>query len=175
MDNNIKRNINNWTDSINTYNRLAKECIESIENMNEMKDSFINKLGNQMEDDIIFYTSLINNSFFYLFNSIKIRRNKFIKDLNTIWYKDNTIKYIDNLNSSNLIILFKDYQKITDDIKYARENNTILTWVKNDMLDSTSELENEMNETLEYHNTIIKHFCEFVKIEVEFYYGRNET
>ena len=41
----------------------------------------IKLLGNQNEDDIIFYKSIIDNSYFYLTNSLKIRKFKIMKDI----------------------------------------------------------------------------------------------
>ena len=169
--NDIIINISNWSNTINNYNRIKKECLHNINLITELKDNFDKFLGNQRKDDLIFYASLINNSQFYLFNSIKIRQNKFIKDLNVLWYKMETNKYITDISNTNITILFKDYQCMADDIKYANENSTNLLWVKKDTVDSLTELENNMNEILYYHINIISQFSDFVKLEMEFYYG----
>ena len=167
----ITMNIIKWTEIINNYNSIEQECLHNINNINEIKNTFNNLLGNQNKDDVIFYTSLINNSYYYLFNSIKIRKNKFIKDLNLLWYKKNNNKYIDDINKSNIIILFKDYQTMADDIKYAHDNSNSLAWVKKDIVDSMNELEANMNEILNYHMNIINHFSDFIKLEIDFYCG----
>ena len=81
MDNTDK-NIINWEEKFNRYCDLETKCIANIAAISEIKNNLKKLLGNQKKDDIVFYKSLIDNSHFYLLSSLKIRKIKFLKDLN---------------------------------------------------------------------------------------------
>jgi len=51
-------------------------CASNINSIIEIKNNLKNLLGHQDKDDIIFYKSIINNSIFYLSDSLKIRKIK---------------------------------------------------------------------------------------------------
>ena len=55
-------------------------------------------IGNQKKEDIVFYKSLVDNSHFYLLNSLKIRKLKFQKDLNQIMIALDSSKKLDDLS-----------------------------------------------------------------------------
>ena len=171
MEENIKKNLINWDNIFNQYIEIEKVCLHDINSMNEIKNNLKKLLGNQKKDDIVFYRSIIDNSYFYLTSSIKIRKSKFIKDLNNIWYKIDECKQMDELSKSTFSALLKDYQKMADDINYARKNNTLLRWVKDDNVESLQDLENEMNELMNYHLNILSYFIKFVELEKTFYCG----
>ena len=63
------------------------------------------------------------------------------------------------------------YQKMADDINYAKQNNTILYWVKDDKVESLQQVEKDMNEILNYHINIIEYFNKFSEMERNFYCG----
>jgi hypothetical protein len=67
--------------------------------------------------------------------------------------------------------LLKDYQKMAEDINYAKQNNTILYWVKDDKIESLQHIEKDMNEILTYHTNIIDYLNKFIEIEKNFYCG----
>ena len=75
---NIK-NCQLWESLFNTYNELDKDTVKNINKINEIKNNLTKLLGNQSKDDIHFYKSIIDNSHFYLDNSIKIRKTKFLR------------------------------------------------------------------------------------------------
>ena len=165
----VQNNIKKWDSLFIKYNETEKKCIIYVSNINEIKNNLTKLLGNQKKDDIIFYKSIIDNSHFYLTSSLKIRKSKFIKDLNHVWFKINNCKEMDELNKSNISSLLKDYEKMFREILHAKENNTILTWVKNDMVESLHEIEKDFNETMEYHVNLIEYFLKMVENEYIFY------
>ena len=86
-----------FTKSLSRYIAPFPKFIES-------HDLWIAKAGNLYHsqvhyDDITFYKSIIDNSHFYLTNSIKIRKTKFINDLNYIWNLINNSKQMDDLTT----------------------------------------------------------------------------
>ena len=163
------KNCQTWESLFNKYNELDKASVKNINQINDIKNNLIKLLGNQNKDDIQFYKSIIENSHFYLYNSIKIRREKFINDLNTIWGQININKEMDTLTKSNFASLLKDYDKMAKDIIYSRENNTPLTWVKNDMIASLEEIESDMNEVMKYHLNMLEYLHKMSELEKNFY------
>ena len=140
--------------------------------ISEIKNNLKKLLGNQKQDDILFYKSLIDNSYFYLSSSLKIRKMKFLKDLNFIWGQIDERKQMDEINKSNFMALLKDYRKMSEDVIQARKNNTILTWVKDDKVENLQGLENDFKEIMEYHIKLIDFFSSSVELEKAFYCGK---
>ena len=170
--NNVEENISKWEDEFNVYIETENKCNALINEISEIKNNLKKLLGTQKADDVVFYKSLIDNSFFYLTNSLKIRKIKMTKDLNHIWNQLDTKKIIDELNKSNFQTLMKDYRKMADDINHAKKNNTALTWVKDDRVESLNEIEKEMDEIMEYHLKLIQFFHSSVELEKIFYCGK---
>lgn len=170
--NNVEENISRWESTFNIYLETECECTILISEINEIKNNLKKLLGLQKPDDIVFYKSLIDNSFFYLTNSLKIRKLKMTKDLNYIWNQLDNKKIIEDLNKSNFQSLLKDYRKMADDINQAKKNNTMLTWVKDDRVESLHEIEKEMDEIMEYHSKLIEFFHSSVELDKIFYCGK---
>jgi hypothetical protein len=171
MDNTDK-NIINWEEKFNRYCDLETKCIANIAAISEIKNNLKKLLGNQKKDDIVFYKSLIDNSHFYLLSSLKIRKIKFLKDLNYLWTQIDERKQMDEVNKSNFIALIKDYRKMAEDIMQAKKNNTILTWVKDDKVENLQDLENDFHEIMDYHTKLIDFFSSNVELEKAFYCGK---
>ena len=171
MDNTDK-NIINWEEKFNRYCDLETKCIANIAAISEIKNNLKKLLGNQKKDDIVFYKSLIDNSHFYLLSSLKIRKIKFLKDLNYLWAQIDERKQMDEVNKSNFIALIKDYRKMAEDIMQAKKNNTILTWVKDDKVENLQDLENDFHEIMDYHTKLIDFFSSNVELEKAFYCGK---
>ncbi len=165
-------NILKWDEYFNQYCTYEKKCIESIGAIGEIKNNLKKLLGNQKKDDILFYKSLIESSHFYLTNSLKVRKIKFLKDLNHIWSRIDERKQMDEVNKSNFMSLLKDYDKMADDINSAKKNNTVLTWVKDDKVESLQDLEKDFYEIMEYHVKLIEFFSSSVELEKAFYCGK---
>lgn len=170
--NNVEENISKWEEEFNVYIETENKCNALINEISEIKNNLKKLLGTQKADDVVFYKSLIDNSFFYLTNSLKIRKIKMTKDLNHIWNQLDTKKVIDELNKANFQTLMKDYRKMADDINQAKKNNTALTWVKDDRVESLNEIEKEMDEIMEYHLKLIQFFHSSVELEKIFYCGK---
>jgi hypothetical protein len=170
--NSVEENILKWENKFNTYLDVEIKCNTLMVQISEIKNNLVKLLGNQKKDDIIFYKSLIDNSFFYLTNSLKIRKIKFVKDLNYIWNLLDNKKIIEELNKTNFQSLMKDYRKMTDDINQAKKNNTMLTWVKDDRVESLQEIEGELDEIMDYHLKLIQFFHSSVELEKIFYCGK---
>lgn len=167
MDN-INSNITKWNDIFQKYIEILKKSEENINNITEIKNNLNNLIGKQINDDVIFYKSIIENSCFYLNNSLKVRQIKFFKDLNYLWkqvneYSNNNTK---NINFNDLLT---DYKKKAESIINAVNNNTNLRWVKNDKIDSLIQFENEMNQILNYHLQLFEFFLEYSNLEMKFY------
>jgi hypothetical protein len=171
MEGKTKLYIADWNAKFINYCELEKKCLSNINCISDIKQNLSRLLGEQKKDDILFYKSIIDNSHFYLNSSIKIRKNKFLKDLNVIWTQIDSFKHMDEVNLSNFTALLKDYEKMADDINYAKENNTVLVWVKDDKVESLLSIENDMNEIMAYHVKIIDYFNTYVEHEKNFYCG----
>ena len=163
-------NILDWEEKFNKYTEFENKINLNINSMNEIKNNLKKLLGNQKKDDIVFYKSIIDNSYFYLVNSLKIRKMKFLKDLNYIWGQIDERKNMDEVNKSNFMALLKDYRKMSEDISQAKKNNTILTWVKDDKIENLQNFENEFKEIIDYHLNLIEFFNSIVQLEKEFYF-----
>jgi len=170
--NNVEENISKWEEEFNVYIETENKCNALINEISEIKNNLKKLLGSQKPDDVVFYKSLIDNSFFYLTNSLKIRKIKMTKDLNHIWNQLDNKKVIEELNKANFQTLMKDYRKMADDINQAKKNNTALTWVKDDRVESLHEIEKEMEEIMEYHLKLIQFFHSSVELEKIFYCGK---
>jgi hypothetical protein len=169
---NTDKNILEWEEKFNKYIDLESKCNVGINSVIEIKNNLKKLLGNQKKDDIQFYKSLIDNSYFYLNNSLKIRKIKFLKDLNYIWTMIDERKQMEEINKMNFLALLKDYRKLSEDINSAKKNNTILTWVKDDRVENLVSLEQEFNEIIDYHVKLIEFFFSAVEIEKAFYCGK---
>jgi len=169
---NTDKNILEWEEMFNKYCELELKCVNNINGILEIKNNLKKLLGNQKKDDILFYKSLIDNSHFYLNSSLKIRKIKFLKDLNYLWSQIDERKQMDEVNKSNFMSLLKDYRKMTEDIARAKKNNTILTWVKDDKVESLQDLENDFKEVMDYHIKLIEFFTSSVELEKAFYCGK---
>jgi len=167
----IDSNITIWESLFDEYNIIVNKCTNYIKNISEIKNNLTNLLGNQKKDDINFYKSIIDNSYFHLNNSLKIRQSKFLIDLNNILSQINDCTQIDSITKGNFTTIMKNYQKMAEKIKYDRDNNTLLTWVKNDKIESLNELNNNMNEIMNYHLKLINHINSFIEMEQQFYCG----
>lgn len=168
----VEENIKKWTTIFDNYMETEKKSLISIESISEIKTNLKKLIGNQKKDDIIFYRSLVENSYFYLNNSLKIRKIKFLKDINYVYELLDKKKSLDELNKSNFASFLKDYRKIADDINQTRQNSTELTWVKDDRIADLNEIEKDTNEIMEYHLNLITFFFESVELEKKFYCGK---
>jgi hypothetical protein len=168
----VEENITKWDLTFNTYMDIESKCLVLIKNISEIKTNLKKLIGNQKKDDIIFYRSLVENSFFYLTNSLKIRKIKFLKDINYVYNHIDKSKNLEELNKSNFTSFLKDYRKLADDINQARKNSTALTWVKDDQIESLHEIEKDMNEIMSYHLNLINFFFGSVELEKIFYCGK---
>jgi len=164
-------NINNWTKLFTDYCDCEKICTDNLNVIGEIKNNLKKLLGNQKKDDIIFYKSINKKNYYYLYNCLKIRKIKFLKDINYIWSIIDTQTQIDEINKHNFTTLMKDYNKMVDDINSSKKNNTVLTWVKNDTVENLHDLEKDIYEILEYHFKLIKSLSEIIELEKLFYHG----
>lgn len=169
---NTDKNILEWEEKFNKYTELEGKCIANIVSISEIKNNLKKLLGNQKNDDIVFYKALIDNTYFYLSSSLKIRKIKFLKDLNYLLGQIDERKQIDEVNKSNFVALLKDYRKMAEDIVQAKKNNTSLTWVKDDKVQNLQELEKDFIEVMEYHIKLIEFFSSSVELERAFYCGK---
>jgi hypothetical protein len=167
----INEYLGTWEAKFINYCEIEKICIANLTDIYETKQNLIKLLGKQKKDDITFYKSIIDNSYFYLTSSLKIRKTKFLKDLNYVWFQIDNFKQMDEINRCNFMALLKDYQKMADDINYAKQNNTILYWVKDDKVESLQQIEKDMNEILTYHINIMEYFNKFILMERNFFCG----
>ena len=163
-------NLLNWQNQYIKYCELENLCNININYIINIKNNLINLLGYHEKDDIIFYQSIINNSIFYLSNSLKIRKIKFLKDLNNVWIKINdNNKYNKDLNQICFQSLLKDYKKISDEINISKKTHKTLYWIKNDKIKNLQEFENLFTEILQYHLKLINSLLILINHEKNFY------
>ena len=161
-----------WEEQFTKYCDYESKCINNINQINDIKNNLNKYLGKQKKDDILFYKSLIDTSHYYLNNSLKIRKKKLLIDMNYLWSKLDERKTMDEVNKSNFMAMIKDYRKISEDIISSKNNNTVLTWVKDDKVESLQELEDEFSEIMNYHIKLIEFFSANVDLERAFYCGK---
>lgn len=165
----IEKIINSWDKIFKDYQEAEAKCNNHIHNILEIKNNLSKLIGNQRKDDILFYKSIIENSYYYLEKSLEVRKLKFIKDLNYIWHKIDDRKTLTELNNSNFATLLKDFRKVVDDMYIAKLNNTSLSWVKDDTIISLEETYKEIDDILNYHLRLIKSFQDSVMNEYSFF------
>jgi hypothetical protein len=163
------KNISEWEEKFNNYLESESKCISNIEQITEIKTNFNKLLGNQRKDDVLFYKSILDNSLFYLNSSLKIKKIKFLKDLNYIWDKIDARKKMDEVTTTNFDFLLKDYRKLSEDILLLKRSNNRLGWVKDERIQDLQELEIEITEILNYHIKLIEFFYSSTEIERAFY------
>lgn len=190
LQDNIIEHINNnilyWEEKFNKYCELEELCNTNINNIIDIKNNLKNLVGQrerringqhnncknyqQEKDDMIFYQSIIDNSVFYLLNSLKIRRIKFLKDLNIVWEKlnDNNNKNKE-LNKIFFQSLLKDYKKLADDINISKKNNITLNWIKDEKIENLQEFEIFLTEIIKYHLKLIESLYILINHEKKFY------
>jgi hypothetical protein len=167
-----EKNVILWQNTFDKYLETEIKCNNLINQILDIKNNLKKMVGNQKKDDLTFYKYLIESSVFYLTNSLKVRKIKFIKDLNYIWSLLDGKKTMDELNRADFQTLMKDYRKKVDEINYAKKNNTTLQWVKDDVVISLVETEKDMNDTMEYHYKLIQFFYSSIELEKIFYCGK---
>ena len=167
-----EKNINIWQNTFEKYLEIEIKCNNLINQIIEIKNNLKKMVGNQKKDDLTFYKYLIESSIFYLINSLKVRKIKFIKDINYIWNILDGKKSMEQLNFADFKELMKDYRKKVNEINQAKKNNTILQWVKDDIIINLSETEKEMNDIMEYHYKLIQFYQSMVELEKIFYCGK---
>jgi hypothetical protein len=165
----MENKITEWNEILDKYFLSNIECINNINLINNMRNDLLKLLSHQDKDNIIFYKCIINNSYFYLSNSLKIREIKFLKDLNKINCKINENKKIINLNKYEIDLIIMDFKKLNDEILEAKKNNTIFKWVKDDITENLQDIENNITDTLNYHLKLINILLTFIKLETNFY------
>jgi hypothetical protein len=163
--------IEEWENKLSIYLDKDTNCVTNINSILEIKNNLIKLLGNQKEDDIMFYKSLIENTYMYLTRSLKSRKIKLLNDLNFIWNRIEKHKKMSEVNKTNFNALVKDYKKSAEEILTAKQNNTILNWVKNDKIETLEEIKNDLNEIMAYHIRLIECFSITVEHEKNFFCG----
>jgi hypothetical protein len=171
MDNS-DQNIIEWEEKFNKYCEFEKKCLENLNLINNIKNNLKILLGKQREDDMIFYKSIIDNSQFYLTKSLRIRKLKFLKDINFIWGRISENRKMEEVNKTNFLALLKDYQTMAEEIFRAKKNNTTLTWVKDDKVENLQDIENDFHEIMDYHLKLMEFFCCSIELEKAFYCGK---
>jgi len=170
---NIDSNIQKWELKFNKYCEYELKCHNYINSINDIKKNLNYLVGMQEKDDMIFYQSLINNSYFYLSKSLKIRIIKFIKDLNLIWKRIVEDVTMDELNKNNFMALLKDYRKLAESSQPKKNANNNLIWVKDDKIENLHNIENDINDIMVYHLKLISSFLTLVEVEKNFYCGES--
>jgi len=64
-----------------------------------------------------------------------------------------------------------DFSKLCGDVKSAMENNTKLTWVKDDRIESIQQIISETDDAITYHDKLIDHFNNLLDLEKMFFCG----
>jgi aspartate/tyrosine/aromatic aminotransferase len=113
----FKMKMSTWEESFNSYLENELKCTNKINLILEIKNNLTKLIGNQRKDDILFYKSIIDNSYYYYTKSLNVRKIKFIKDLSFIYTKLDDRKAFIELNKVNFSTLLKDFANSVDSIK----------------------------------------------------------
>jgi len=182
---------NKWNDLINIYFEIEEECISKINLINNIRNNLKKKLIYLNKDDILYYNCIIDNSYYYLKNSLKVNQIKFLKDLNNLLFKinKNNIFKIITLTKTDINLIINSYVKLNNDIIELKKNNIEYKWIKEDIdnLQEISELssgicscktsidflqqdiENNIDKTINYHIKLINFLLSIIKLNYDFF------
>jgi len=160
-----------WTKQFDLYKQLEQSCITDIAAIGDIKHNLKRLIGTQEEDDFLFYKVIIDNSQYYLKNSLKIRTAKFIRDLNIIHHKINGIESMEILERPSFAAILKDYQILSREVCDSRAGVTTLNWVKSNDIKSLDAINTTIDKTLRYHISLIQQLSLLCKQEKMFYCG----
>ena len=174
MNNADKILISNFENLIKKILKLVnsyKETSSKISKLTNERIKILDINNHQEKDDIIFYTSIFDDTIFYLRKSLKIRKKKLKRDI------INNIKYL-NTNVSNQL----DIDNIDPNecktyfiIHVNEKNKNQYKWVKNDKLKELNEWLKNFNNIIDYHRYIYDYLKEMVRINIEFFTNKIEN
>jgi hypothetical protein len=167
----VDENISKWSTMFDEYLEIDNNSTILLGKINEVKNNIKKIIGKQNMDDIMFYKSMLENSHFYLSNSLKIRKIKFQKDLTNIYNIIDSTKKFDDISKPNFLLLLKDYRKIVDEYYLTKKNSSTLAWIKDEKLNNFNDIEKDMSETMMYHITLMTVMNSMIKVEQQFYCG----
>lgn len=171
----IDAEIVEWLEQFKKYTEVESRCKAGVAELNSIKINLERLIGRQKKDDALFYQSIIENSYFFLENSLRIRRSKFIRDLLAISSLIENYKHIKinpkpvNIDNSSFTAITNDIKDIYEEIERAKRNSSTLSWVKDDQISTLQEIEKDMSEALTYHIILIEYFEKLVIHELNFY------
>lgn len=163
-----------WTKQFDLYKQLEQSCITDIAAIGDIKHNLRRLIGTQEEDDFLFYKVIIDNSQYYLKNSLKIRTAKFVRDLNIIHHKINGIESMDVLERPAFSAILKDYEILYREVSESRSSATTLNWVKANDIKSLDSINTIIDKTLRYHTSLIQQLSLLCKQEKMFYCGDSD-
>jgi len=163
--------INKWISEFTKYLNYITSSNKLLNNILSIKKNIINLMGKQDDDDIIFYKGLINNSYYFYSKSLDIRKKKMLRDLNSINNIIDKNDSINEINKTNFEIIIKKYIQLRINTGVRQKNNTKLTWVKSDIIESLYQFESDMDSLLKYHIKIISFFEQCLELETIFFCG----
>jgi hypothetical protein len=167
----VDENISKWSTMFDEYLEIDNNSTILLGKINEVKNNIKKIIGKQNMDDIMFYKSMLENSHFYLSNSLKIRKIKFQKDLTNIYNIIDSTKKFDDISKPNFLLLLKDYRKIVDEYYLTKKNSSTLAWIKDEKLNNFNDIEKDMLETMNYHITLMTVMNCVIKVEQQYYCG----
>ena len=166
----VDENIKKWSEMFDRYIEIEANSTMLLTKINELKNNINKIIGKQNVDDVIFYKSMLENSYFYLSNSLKIRKIKFQKDITNIFNKIDTSNKFEDINKPNFILLMKDYKKVVDN-ESSKKQSSSLAWIKDEKLNNFNDIEKDMLETMNYHITLMTVMNCVIKVEQQYYCG----
>jgi hypothetical protein len=166
----LDENIKKWSEMFDIYIEIEANYTMLLTKINELKNNINKIIGKQNVDDVIFYKSMLENSYFYLSNSLKIRKIKFQKDITNIFNKIDTSNKFEDINKPNFVLLMKDYKKVVDN-ESSKKQSSSLAWIKDEKLNNFNDIEKDMLETMNYHITLMTVMNCVIKVEQQYYCG----
>jgi len=166
----VDENIKKWSEMFDRYIEIEANSTMLLTKINELKNNINKIIGKQNVDDVIFYKSMLENSYFYLSNSLKIRKIKFQKDITNIFNKIDTSNKFEDINKPNFVLLMKDYKKVVDN-ESSKKQSSSLAWIKDEKLNNFNDIEKDMLETMNYHITLMTVMNCVIKVEQQYYCG----
>lgn len=165
----IEKKMEEWKKEYDSIISIIHECNTKLREIDRIRNNLTKLVGKQTDDDLKYYFSIINNSYTYFSKSLIIRQKKALKDFSEIMKKLDNNKDFTELDKTNFDSLCSVITKIHTNLKLAHENNTKLKWVKDDRIESLNMTISILDETLEYHQKIMVHFCNLLDLEEDFY------
>ncbi len=172
----VSGNFNNPFRILYKINEIVSNVNIGLSMLKEYSENFqkILDLNCQDEDDILFYSGMIEDSLKYHQKSYNIKLKKLYHDLNSILKnnlfksKGNALKF-DSIDKKNCSLFEESFNKVKEKTEQESKNLQKPIWIKDNHIEQLQNLTNELVRVFKYHFEINLFFLESILRELQFY------